>query len=81
MIHLVTKMQRIILENEKALKTLLGSRDKDSNTYKEKQCGVFKTVAFDQLDRACLAAVEALGNVVLSLCDSYKMLPWFDSIC
>lgn len=55
-------------------------RDKDSgmknpNTYKEKQCGVFKTVAFDQLDLACLAAVEALGHFVLSLCDSYKMLP------
>lgn len=47
---------------------------KNSNTYKEKQCAVFKTVACDQLDLACLAAVEALGNVVLSLYDSYKML-------
>jgi len=38
-------------------------------------------VAFGQLDLACLAAVEALGNLVLSLYDSYKMLLWFDSIC
>lgn len=35
---------------------------------------MLKTVAFDQLDLACLAAVEALGNVMLSLYDSYKML-------
>lgn len=77
MIHLAMKIQRIILENEKALKTLLSRQGlmKNPNTYKEKQCGVFKTVAFDQLDLACLAAVEALGHFVLSLCDSYKMLP------
>lgn len=35
---------------------------------------MLKTVAFDQLDLACVAAVEALGNLVLSLHDSYKML-------
>lgn len=43
-------------------------------SYKEEQCGMFKTVAFDQLDLGCLAAVEALENLVLSLYDSYKML-------
>lgn len=47
---------------------------KNLNAYKDKQRDVFKIVAFDQLDLACLAAVEALGNLVLSLSDSYKML-------
>lgn len=61
-------------------------RDKGSDmnpniSYKEEQCGMFRTVAFDQLDLGCLAAVEALENLVLSLYDSYKMLLWFDSIC
>lgn len=55
-------------------KSRQGQGMKNPNTYKEKQCSVFTTVAFDQLDLACLAAVEAFGNVVLSLYDSYKML-------